>query len=102
VLAIRDWEHRYPRDPWIPENLFALERVYLHAGTDEGREYAGRVTVWLLQDYPQSVYAERARRIIANLSESINEQRAAEPERRAAPTRPEPAATSDPWSRFQH
>jgi len=102
VLAIRDWEHRYPRDPWIPQNLFALERVYLHAGSNEGREYAGRVAVWLLEDFPHSVYAERGRRIIANISESNSVERTAEPEPRSAPAKLVPAPATDPWSRFPH
>jgi hypothetical protein len=61
VVAIRDWERRYPRDPWIPRVLFAMQRVYEHAGTSEGHAYAERIATWLETDYPTTEYADRSR-----------------------------------------
>jgi hypothetical protein len=31
-LAIRDWQHKYPRDPWLPRMLSHLLREYWRAG----------------------------------------------------------------------
>jgi hypothetical protein len=68
VDSLRDWERHYPKDPWIAQDLFALERFYVHAGTGESRECAERVSAWIAADYPHSPFAERARRAIANAS----------------------------------
>lgn len=38
-LAIFDWQHKYPRDPWLPRMLSHLVREYWRAGaasSDEG------------------------------------------------------------------
>jgi hypothetical protein len=73
VDSLRDWERRYPNDPWIAQDLFALERFYVHAGTDESRQCAERVSAWIAADYPHSPFAERARRAVANASGSDGE-----------------------------
>jgi hypothetical protein len=73
IVAIRDWERRYPRDPWIPRELFAMQRVYEHARTDEGRAYAERVATWVETDYPTTGFAERSR---ADLGRSFSEPEA--------------------------
>lgn len=52
VLAIRDWETRFPHDPGIARSLLYLQRAYEHAGTAEGLEYARRTATWLQTDYP--------------------------------------------------
>jgi hypothetical protein len=57
VVALRDWEKHYPRDPWIARDLFELQRVYAHARTEEGFEYAKHVARWLQTDYPDTRYA---------------------------------------------
>jgi hypothetical protein len=61
IVAIRDWERRYPRDPWIARELLAMQRVYEHARTDEGHAYAEHVATWLESDYPTTEYAEHSR-----------------------------------------
>ncbi len=43
VVAIRDWEHRYPSDPWIPKELLGLCRFYVHVGCARGRNASGRL-----------------------------------------------------------
>lgn len=54
LVAIRDWERRFPRDPWIARELLGLEHAYQHARTSEGFAYAWRVARWLQTDYPQT------------------------------------------------
>ena len=54
VDALRDWENQYPTDPWIPRDLFMLQRVYERAHTAESWGYAKRVGAWLASDYPSA------------------------------------------------
>jgi hypothetical protein len=49
--AIRDWQHKYPRDPWIPRDLAMLRGVYERMQTERGSENAHRVAVWLDRDF---------------------------------------------------
>ncbi|HTW84139.1 MAG TPA: hypothetical protein VMD91_08745 [Candidatus Sulfotelmatobacter sp.] len=60
VDAIRDWEHKYPSDHWIPRDLMALETVYLRAGSQESYAMARRTAHWIAADYPGSPEAHRA------------------------------------------
>ena len=60
VVAIRDWERRYPGDPWIAKDLLSLYRFYAHVGTAESRDVAARAMTWLEHDYPNSEYARAA------------------------------------------
>ena len=52
--AIRDWEQKYPNDPWVAKSLFSLERFYQKVSTDEGRARAKATMVWLVHDFPNS------------------------------------------------
>jgi hypothetical protein len=61
VDAIRDWEHKYPSDHWIPRDLLALEMVYLRGGTRESFGLARRTAAWIATDYPNTQEAQRAR-----------------------------------------
>ncbi len=45
--AIRDWQRRYPRDPWITRSLNALRAVYAKVPTERGAACARRVAIWL-------------------------------------------------------
>lgn len=56
VDAIRDWERKYPRDPWIAKSLFYLERFYNRIPTDAGRAQAKATMVWLVRDFPDTWY----------------------------------------------
>ncbi len=67
VVAIRDWEHRYPHDPWIAKDLLALAKFYAHIGTPDGRERAIAVAEWLRHDYPVTAYAGGAANIVAEM-----------------------------------
>jgi len=66
VVAIRDWERRYPSDPWIPKELLGLCRFYVHVGTSDARDAATHAADWLRHDYPSSAYARAADDTLAN------------------------------------
>ncbi len=57
IVAIRDWEKRFPRDPWIARDLLYMQRVYERSHTGEGLTYAQHVAKWLQTDYPGTEYA---------------------------------------------
>jgi hypothetical protein len=55
--AIRDWEHKYPRDKDVPRQVYFLQRFYSSISCDQGRAKAHSVAMWLFADYPKSVQA---------------------------------------------
>ncbi|HWT05392.1 MAG TPA: hypothetical protein VN224_06525, partial [Xanthomonadales bacterium] len=59
--AIRDWQHKYPCDTWLPGTLFALERFYLKIHTDDGVKHVHATFAWLRHDYPRSKVVQVAR-----------------------------------------
>lgn len=63
--AVKDWEQRYPSDPWIAKDLFALESVYLRVPTDEGFRLATQTEAWLIADYPDTESATQGRAQLA-------------------------------------
>ncbi|MGA2396326.1 MAG: hypothetical protein ABSH03_23570 [Candidatus Lustribacter sp.] len=63
--AIKDWEGKYPADPWIAKDLLALESVYLCVPTDEGFQLATQTESWLIADYPNSDQAAQGRSELA-------------------------------------
>ena len=65
VDAIRDWEHKYPRDPWIAKSLFFLERFYNRIPTDAGRAQAKATMAWLVRDFPETWYGKTGKRELA-------------------------------------
>jgi hypothetical protein len=46
-LAIFDWQHKYPRDPWLPRMLSHLVREYWRAG--QSSSDAGSVALALMR-----------------------------------------------------
>jgi hypothetical protein len=116
VVAIRDWESRFPHDPSIPREMLHLQRDYEHANTSEGFEYARRLATWLQTDYPRTEFASLSRGELAKFvapadpdrdTASHQEPSHQEPVSAAAvrpvtTTRPSPASTFDAWSRFKH
>jgi len=52
-LAIRDWQTKYPRDPWLPQVLAHLVREYWRAGQSSG-EQATAALADLRSSYPDS------------------------------------------------
>lgn len=63
--AIKDWESKYPADPWIAKDLLALEAVYLRVPNDEGFHLATQTESWLIADYPNSDQAVQGRSELA-------------------------------------
>jgi len=64
--AIHAWETKYPADPWIAKDLFALENAYLKVPSDDGLRLAANVEGWLVADFPGSSYAARGRAQLAS------------------------------------
>ena len=62
VDAIRDWERRYPSDPGIAHDLYAVQHVYRRLHNAAANEDADRALAWLEHDYPESKYTEMARK----------------------------------------
>ncbi len=60
--AIRDWQHKYPCDSWLPGTLLGLERFYLKIHTDDGVKHVHSTFAWLRHDYPRSKMVQVARR----------------------------------------
>lgn len=75
--AIHDWEHKYPRDSWIPRDLLALETTYLHASGDQAHLMAVRAEAWLRRDYPRSSYATLGRAELAKANAPVVDDTAA-------------------------
>ncbi|MGH7662209.1 MAG: hypothetical protein ACRENA_14985 [Vulcanimicrobiaceae bacterium] len=65
VDAIKDWEQKYPDDPWIAKTLFSLERFYNRIPSDECREQARSTMVWLVRDFPDTWYGRVGKRELA-------------------------------------
>ena len=59
--ALRDWEHKYPADPWLAKSIYQLSALYSHVHTDHGQQNAARVVRWLLTRYARTPYASQAR-----------------------------------------
>jgi hypothetical protein len=60
--AIRDWEHKYPCDSWIPGSIFALEHFYTKIHTADGVRHVHATFAWLRHDYPKHRLLASARR----------------------------------------
>ncbi|HEX3551022.1 MAG TPA: hypothetical protein VHT53_11630 [Candidatus Elarobacter sp.] len=60
--AIRDWQHKYPCDSWIPGTLLALERFYCKIHTDDGVKRVHATFAWLRHDFPRNGIVQVAKR----------------------------------------
>jgi hypothetical protein len=65
--ALQDWEHKYPSDPWLPRNVFLLERLYSKVHTSDGQVHTARVLHWLLARYPRTWYGKEAKTELAQV-----------------------------------
>lgn len=63
--ALRDWERKYPADPWLAKSVYELTSLYARIHTARGRESAARTLRWLLGRYGRTPYGARARARIA-------------------------------------
>ncbi|HEX3549141.1 MAG TPA: hypothetical protein VHT53_02130 [Candidatus Elarobacter sp.] len=60
--AIRDWEHKYPCDSWIPGSIFALEHFYTKVHTEDGVRHVHAAFAWLRHDFPRNRIVASAQR----------------------------------------
>jgi hypothetical protein len=59
--ALRDWQHHFPRDPWIPKYAFSLAQLYGKLDMDDARTRKNDTLDWLIAAYPSSEYAQQPR-----------------------------------------
>ena len=59
--ALRDWEHKYPQDPWLAKDVYELTSLYANVHTVHGRTCANRSLRWLLGRYGHTPYGAQAR-----------------------------------------
>ena len=71
-LAIRDWEHKYPRDPWLPAMLGHLMREYWRAG--EASSPTGMAALAFMRAvYPDATITARTVALIYGSNPSLDE-----------------------------
>jgi hypothetical protein len=63
--AIRDWEHRYPRDGQVPKAIYLLQRLYTKVLTAEARARAGVTAKWMFADYPSSPQGKQLKKTLS-------------------------------------
>ncbi len=59
--AIRDWEHKYPGDSWLPKSVYLLSQLYSSIHTGEGQRRASLTLAWVVEKYPRSEFFGPAR-----------------------------------------
>ena len=59
--ALHDWEHKYPRDPWLAKDVYLLEQLYSRCPTEHGRRSTARAAHWLLARYAKTWYGKQAK-----------------------------------------
>jgi hypothetical protein len=64
--AIRDWEHKYPRDREVPRAMYFLQRLYAHILDAQAQLKAKATAAWLFTDYPKSAQARELKKVIAS------------------------------------
>jgi replicative superfamily II helicase len=59
--AMRDWERKYPADPWLAKSVYDLTDLYARVHTAQGHKNAMRALRWLLNRYGHTAYGHQAR-----------------------------------------
>jgi hypothetical protein len=59
--AMRDWERKYPADPWLAKSVYDLTDLYARVHTAHGHQNAMRALRWLLHRYGHTPYGHQAR-----------------------------------------
>jgi hypothetical protein len=49
--AIRDWERKYPADPWLAKDVASLVRIYAQLHTPDAQRHLRTSTSWLQKRY---------------------------------------------------
>ncbi len=63
--AIRDWERKYPHDDQVPRAIYYLQRLYTKVLSQESRDHAHAVALWLFKDYASSGQSKQLRKTLA-------------------------------------
>lgn len=63
--SIHDWEHKYPRDPWIARALLNVHNTYAIFPDRNAHEHALASASWLTKKYPHTKQAKEVRRLLA-------------------------------------
>jgi hypothetical protein len=71
-LAIRDWQHKYPRDPWLPPMLAHLMREYWRAGQASSPTGVAALA-FMRSSYPDSAYTARTVALVYGSNPDLNE-----------------------------
>lgn len=58
--SIKEWEQKYPSDPWLAKTVYMLVHLYAKMPAETGHTQALRVLSWLLAKYPGSEFTETA------------------------------------------
>ncbi|HEY2476733.1 MAG TPA: hypothetical protein VGI19_18275 [Candidatus Cybelea sp.] len=70
-LAVLDWHHQYPNDPWLPRIMSHLMREYWRAG--QASSEAGTATLSLLRSaYPDSPWTTAAVEMVNGTNRTID------------------------------
>ena len=59
--AIRDWQSKYPADPWLPRTVYQLTHLYARVHSDGGHVKAVSTLHWLVTRYHTSPFCSVAR-----------------------------------------
>ena len=54
--AIRDWEAKYPSDPWLPRSVYQLTHLYARIHSGDGHVKAVNALHWLVTRYRSSPF----------------------------------------------
>ena len=60
--AIRDWQHKYPCDSWLPGTVYALEHFWTKIHTEDGVKHVHATYAWLRHDWAKHKIVGVARR----------------------------------------
>ncbi len=63
--AVRDWANKYPHDEQVPRTIFMLQRLYTKVLSQESRDHAHAIAMWLLVSYASSPQAKQLKKTLA-------------------------------------
>lgn len=89
--ALRAWQQKYPRDPWLPSAAYHLEQVYELVQTQSARSHATRMLHYVIQYWPKTKQASLSKQRLAKGFPPLHD----EPPMRATPT-PVPTVSPTP------
>jgi hypothetical protein len=71
-LAIRDWQHKYPRDPWLPGTFAHLIREYWRAGQVSSETGAAAVA-FMRAAYPDAAETAETVSLVYGSNQTLDE-----------------------------